>query len=252
MTPQGRARYQRVTDDLRAAIDRGDYKPGEAIPTEQHLIEHYGYSRPTIRQAIAQLRAEGIVDVEQGRGTFVRSNRPIRRVTSVRYSKAAEAGQSPFRTEAAAVGVAGRGEVLGVEIIPAQGDTSAWLEILEGTEVVLRRRLLFANDEPTQIYDGYMPRALVAGTDLESTRLITEGTYKVLADIGHPPHHCSEELTARMPTAAEASLLRLRPNTPVIVVIRITRDEHGQVLQALHIVAASDRNVFAYDNLPIQ
>src|ERR671919_2741615 len=97
MTPQGRTRYQQVADDLRTAIARGDYKTDEALPTERQLIERYGYSRPTIRQAIAQLRGEGLIDVEQGRGTFVRSRRPVRRVTSVRYSRAAKAGKSPFR-----------------------------------------------------------------------------------------------------------------------------------------------------------
>ncbi|MGH3833163.1 MAG: GntR family transcriptional regulator [Pseudonocardiaceae bacterium] len=249
---QGRARYQRVADDLRDAINRGDYTPEEALPTEQQLIERYGYSRPTIRQAIALLRTEGLIDVEQGRGTFIRGRRPVRRVTSDRYTKAADAGQSPFRTEAAAAGIAGRGEVLGVEIIAAQGDVALWLEVPDGTEAVLRRRLLFANDEPIQIYDGYMPRTLVAGTDLESPRLITEGTYKALASIGHPPHHCSEELTSRMPTAKEIDMLQLRPSIPVVRVIRITRDEPGQVLQALRIIAAADRNVFTYDNLPVR
>jgi GntR family transcriptional regulator len=252
MTPQGRARYQQVADDLRTAIARGEYKADEALPTEQQLIERYGYSRPTIRQAMAQLRAEGLIDVEQGRGTFVRANRPVRRVTSVRYGKASKAGKSPFRTEAADVGIAGRGHILGVEIVPAEGEVAAWLEVPEGTEVVLRRRLLFADDEPVQIYDGYLPRGLVAGTDLESTRLITEGTYKVLADLGHRPDRCSEEVTARMPTAKEMELLRLRPNVPVLSVVRITRDKAGQVLQALRIVAAADRNVFVYDDLPIR
>lgn len=94
-----------------------------------------------------------------------------------------------------------------------------------------------------------MPRDLVAGTDLETPRLITEGTYQVLERIGHPAIVCSEELTARMPTAREAELLR--PNVPVVSVLRLTRDKEGRVLQALRIVTAADRNVFVYEDLPI-
>jgi GntR family transcriptional regulator len=96
-----------------------------------------------------------------------------------------------------------------------------WLEIEEGSEVVLRRRLFLADEEPIQINDGYLPRDLVAGTDLETPRLITEGTYTMLERIGHKPLKCSEELSARMPTAEEIDLLHLRQNVPVMDV-RIT------------------------------
>ncbi|MGH2709017.1 MAG: UTRA domain-containing protein, partial [Actinomycetota bacterium] len=95
------------------------------------------------------------------------------------------------------------------------------------------------------------PRDVVAGTDLETPRLLTEGTYLVLDRIGHPPVRCSEELVARMPTPAESELLRLRLNVPVMSVVRITRGAGGRVLQALRIVAAGDRNVFVYNDLPI-
>jgi GntR family transcriptional regulator len=74
----------------------------------------------------------------------------------------------------------------------------------------------------------------------------------MLADLSHRPDRCSEEVTARMPTAEEMELLRLRPNVPVLSVVRITRDKAGQVLQALRILAAAVRNVFVYDDLPIK
>ncbi len=251
MAPHPRARYQHIAEDLAQAIRRGEYKPGEPLPTEQQLMERYGYSRPTVRQAMALLRAEGLVDVEHGRGSFVRARRPIRRVTSVRYAKAARTGKSPFRTEAEAAGMVGRGELLGVEIVAADPDIANWLEVEEGSEVVLRRRLFLADEEPIQINDGYLPRDLVAGTDLETPRLITEGTYTVLERIGHKPLKCSEELSARMPTAEEIDLLHLRQNVPVMDIVRITRGAGGRVLQALRLVASAERNVFVYNDLPI-
>lgn len=251
MAPHPRPRYQHIADDLAQAIRRGEYKPGQPLPTEQHLMDRYGYSRPTVRQAMALLRAEGLVDVVHGRGTFVRARRPIRRVTSVRYAKSARSGKSPFRTEAETAGMVGRGELLGVEIVAATPDVANWLEIEEGSEVVLRRRLFLADEEPIQVNDGYLPRDLVAGTDLETPRLITEGTYAVLERIGHKPLKCSEELSARMPTAEEIDLLRLRQSVPVMDVVRITRGAGGRPLQALRLVASAERNVFVYNDLPI-
>lgn len=67
-------RYQRIAADLRARIESGDLAPGEAIPSETAMIEEFGVSRITIRNAIKLLRASGLVTTEQGRPTRVRDN----------------------------------------------------------------------------------------------------------------------------------------------------------------------------------
>ena len=54
-----------------------------------------------------------------------------------------------------------------------------------------------------------------------------------------------------MPTAEEIDLLHLRQNVPVMDVVGITRGAGGRVLQALRLVASSDRNVFVYNDLSI-
>ena len=63
--------YQGIVDELRASILEGRLEDGERLPSENELAERYGTSRPTVRRAIALLKAEGLVNTEQGRGAFV-------------------------------------------------------------------------------------------------------------------------------------------------------------------------------------
>lgn len=71
---EGRPRQgltHRVIAELREKIAQGDLKPGDKLPTEQALIRHFGVSRTVIREAIAGLRADGLVLPRQGVGVFV-------------------------------------------------------------------------------------------------------------------------------------------------------------------------------------
>lgn len=63
--------YQRVAADLRARIRDGDLLPGAAVPSEAALVEQYGVSRGTARQALIELQGAGLVEVKHGKGRFV-------------------------------------------------------------------------------------------------------------------------------------------------------------------------------------
>ena len=67
-----RAVFRQLADLLRDQIESGELGPGEPLPSELRLAQEYGISRTTVRQAIAQLRTEGLVTVDRPRGTFVR------------------------------------------------------------------------------------------------------------------------------------------------------------------------------------
>jgi DNA-binding transcriptional regulator YhcF (GntR family) len=65
-------RAQRVFEDLREQIVRGELEPGAKLPSHVMLAEEFGVAPMTIRQVLARLEREGLVSREQGRGTFVR------------------------------------------------------------------------------------------------------------------------------------------------------------------------------------
>jgi GntR family transcriptional regulator len=81
-------KYQRVANDLRRRIRQGEWQPGDRLPAETALAEHYDLSVPTMRQAVAVLRAEGAVESRHGVGTFVKEERRLHRRSRDRYGRA--------------------------------------------------------------------------------------------------------------------------------------------------------------------
>lgn len=69
--PPGQTLVVRVREALRAQIGQGDYKPGDRLPSEARLTQEFGVSRTVIREAVAALRADGLVEPRQGAGVFV-------------------------------------------------------------------------------------------------------------------------------------------------------------------------------------
>ena len=65
--------YMRVADAIRERIMRGDYRPGDQLPSESQFCAEFGVSPMTLRRALAVLGEHGLLSAEQGRGTFVRS-----------------------------------------------------------------------------------------------------------------------------------------------------------------------------------
>jgi GntR family transcriptional repressor for pyruvate dehydrogenase complex len=64
---------RRVAQLISRGIEAGDFNPGARLPTEQQLAETFGVSRNVVREAVAQLRADGIIEARQGLGAFVLS-----------------------------------------------------------------------------------------------------------------------------------------------------------------------------------
>jgi DNA-binding FadR family transcriptional regulator len=66
-------RTEQVRDQLETAIERGDYQPGERLPSERELVELMGVSRVSVREAIRSLEAVGLLEVRHGSGCYVAS-----------------------------------------------------------------------------------------------------------------------------------------------------------------------------------
>jgi DNA-binding GntR family transcriptional regulator len=71
--PDAHSQYKRIAEDLRGQIERGELRPGELVPSEATLVAHYGVSRGTARQALAELQGVGLIDAVHGKGRFVRA-----------------------------------------------------------------------------------------------------------------------------------------------------------------------------------
>jgi len=62
-----------IVESVKDRIRRGEFRPGDRLPSEQVLLREYGVSRLTLREALARLAALGIIQVQHGKGAFVKT-----------------------------------------------------------------------------------------------------------------------------------------------------------------------------------
>jgi GntR family transcriptional regulator len=245
--------YQRIADDLRAAITRGDYRPGDSIPPEHTLREQYHVARHTVRQAIAQLTAEGLLLAAGGRGTVVQQ--PPITLSIDRYSRVLEPGgqRGPFETACAEQGVDGRMQTIEVDRYTADDDVAASLKLKPPYDsVIYRLTHAYAGDQLVQLQEAWLPAALFDGTALGGREKVVGGVYGVMTAAGHPPASCTETVASRLPTRTEATALRIGATVPVLTIERLTRDEDQRPIELRRIVAAASRTVLRYNDLPLR
>ncbi|HQZ84351.1 MAG TPA: GntR family transcriptional regulator [Actinomycetota bacterium] len=144
----------RVSNDLRTELAAGTHLPGSRLPAEAQLAEHFGVSRPTIRAALRELEAMGLVRTQHGVGTFVIEQPAVRagleRMDSITDSIRAM-GREPGMVYASRVVRHVLPEEAGIMGMPGQ------TEVLE-----LRRTILADGEVVAYSYDllpmGILPR----------------------------------------------------------------------------------------------
>jgi len=188
---------------------------GSPLPSETELMERYGVSRNSARSAVALLRIEGVVLTEHGRGSFVRSQRPLRRLSSSRYSESKrKGGKPPLQAEAQEQGLKAEQDFLGSEVVQPPVEVSDRLGLGPSDQTLVRRHLLLIDGKPVQIADSYFPLSIAQGTAIERPEKMGRGVHAELQlGLGYKLDHFTEELTFRMPTPDEARRLALNPGS---------------------------------------
>lgn len=237
--------YRRIADQLRAAIERGDYQPGQRIPGENQLMAEWKVSRNTARDALAILREEGFTDTRRGAGNFVRKFEFIVRPANERLSrKTWGEGRSLWSAD-----MQGRpsAEDTTVEEVEAPANIAGSLGIPTGSRVWRRHRLHRSGDRPIQISTSYLPAELVDGSPITQPNTGPGGTYARLLDLGHPPAYFREEVRARMPLRDEAQTLKLAAGIPVIHIMRTAFEEGGRPLEVNEMILDANSYLLQYD-----
>lgn len=226
-------KYAQVVAEIQKRIERGDYPAGSLLPSEHQLVNEFRVSRPTIVKALSFLRQDGWIDTQQGKGSFVRG-RP------------ALAGAERTRPADDALGVPETqlsGELVqaGVKLAPAY--VTALLGLDPGSKVFLRQRLLSNDGEPVELASVWLSLDLASGTALASPELLGESIrHHLQAKKRVRLDHAMERISARKPTAEEAGLLRMAPDSPVLNVIVTGYDAMATPLLVTDLVLPGDRH----------
>ena len=238
--------FRQIADQLRRAIQRGDLEPGGRVPSEAKLIEHYGVARMTVRQAVAELKAEGLVIAEHGRGVFVRSRPSVRRLASDRFARRhREVGKAAFLAETESIGTPSVDQLEVTQIVPPER-VAEQLKLRKTAKVVCRDRRYLIDGIPVELATTYVPLAIARGTLITSQDTGPGGVYARIEESGHQLGSFTEEVGARMPTPRERRRLSLPEGTPVITVLRVAYDVGGRPVEMTDTVKSAPSYVLEY------
>ena len=238
--------YQAVADALRAKIRCGELAPGDRVPTEHDLIAEYDVSRNTVRLALNQLAAEGLITAGRGRAGRVVRRRDL---ITVRVAPALRSGH-PREVDAFISEMRSQGFEPSQQIEVAMERPSPLvadrLHLAPDTIIVVRRRLRFVDGEPCSIADSYFPYPLVKDTPVMQPDVIQPGVIAWLAEHGTVQQRYVDEVSTRMPEPDETRRLRLGQGVPVLIQNRIHYvADHPAWLT--RIVLRGDRHRVVYD-----
>ncbi|MGP4084355.1 GntR family transcriptional regulator [Streptomyces sp. KR55] len=239
-------KYQRIAAELRAAIEAGEYGPGERLPGENDIMASHGVARMTARQALGVLQAQGIVEARKGAGVFVRDFKPIRRRGIERLSHSQwGAGRSIWDADTEGRDLVVDFVEVGEQDAPAV--IAGQLELEEGARVCVRRRRFVLDGKPVLLSTSYLAAELVAGTPIAQPDTGPGGTYARLEDLGRKPVRFREEIRSRMPKGEEAERLALPSGVPVVLVARTAFDAEGAAVEVNEMVLDSSAYILEYD-----
>lgn len=244
----GRPAYLQIADDIRSQILEGALRADDQLPSEPGLMADYGVSRIVVRQALDVLRSEGLIVKQQGRGSFVREQRPPkRRVLGSLYSE--RPASSPFAAAANAGGQQPEWDYQSRRTTASRVIADR-LDIEPGDPVMRTSYRFLADDEAVMLSTSFEPLALTAGTPIENPEggLVT-GVIPRFDQIGIHITHVGEDVTGRAARPYEAEVLGVPVGVPVLVIER-TYYAQDQPVETADIVVSSDRYVLSY-RLPI-
>ncbi len=214
---EGVALWKQIAATLQRDIATGIHSPGGRLPTEAELSARFAVNRHTVRRALEELSREGLVRVEQGRGTFVAED--VLDYTVEQRTRFSEWIRRHNKEPS--------GEVLQLREIAADAQVAIGLGVRKGVKVVLFERLGFADGRPVSLARHHfrhrgMLDALHAHTGItDALRAI--GVTDYLRQV--------TRVTARLPTPAEAEHLRMPRNRPVLICENINVDSAGAVVE---------------------
>lgn len=223
------SRRDAIADDLRNRIVTGQLRPGERLPSEAHLAAQYMVSTPTLRNALAVLQAEGLVEKTHGKGNFVR--RPLRRITYVGGRRTPD----PHSMDLASLSV-----TVHTTRVRARGHLAALLKMPIGTPLTEILCLGHEDERPHSLARIYVPCDLAPAVVFREP-LPYEAVVTRLTELRPPPAEVREQISVRLPTPEEASTLRISSALAVLAVTRQTADTAGRVVEAALLVLPGDR-----------
>jgi GntR family transcriptional regulator len=224
--------YYQLAGLLREKIVSGEFGVGEKIPTEAELVEIYGVSRITVRQALASLCEEGLVRREAGRGTFAAEPPHGRPFTG-------QLRLDGTLDDLISMGLATRVELLDLKSLRASAADAEALGLDRGDRIVRCVRLRYFHDQPYSYILNDLPHAI--GSRIPRSYLKRGSILQFLENhLGIQLKGADQFVRATLADATVAPRLGVLIGAPLLFVDRIVYDSGNQVAERVRSFYRSD------------
>jgi len=220
-TPAFSPLYQQIKGFILNSLRAGEWKPGDAIPSEMELAARFRVSQGTVRKAIDELAAENLLLRRQGKGTFVATH--AEKQVQFRFLKLV-----PDSGTRGSEGPAHR-DIVECRRSRASADVAKALTLRSGDTVLQVRRVLSFAGTPVILEDIWLPATPFKGLTAERLANYQGPMYALFeTEFNVRMVRAEEKIRAIPASSAHQTLLQVAPNTPLLSVERIAytyRDE---------------------------
>ena len=222
--------YYQLVERLKEQIQLGDLKPGDQLPSERELSDQHGISRMTVRQAIAYLVQQGLLEVKRGIGTFVAAPKLAHDTLHL----------LGFTEEVIQRGGAVTSQVLEQSLVVPSASVVGGLNLSSDAPTVKLVRLRLAEAVPLLLETTFLPASLCAG--LETEDLTTQSLYSLLeTKYGLHLKYARQTLEATIANEYESRLFGIEVGTAMILLEGVTYLETDQPVEYFKAVYRGDR-----------
>lgn len=205
--------YKQLTAHLRASILSGEYPVNSRIPSEQELCERYRISRVTVRKALSELTAEGMLERHQGKGSFVCLPRLAKDLRAVNgFSGTCRAMRRVPGTV-----------LLRAELVPCEPEDIQFLHCAEGDRVVSITRLRLADNMPVMLETNRFPERFAWLLEEDLTRSL----YDLMEERGLRADKAVHEVSLCYASAFEARHLGVEQGSALLLLNEQIYDQNG-------------------------
>ncbi|WP_266167985.1 phosphonate metabolism transcriptional regulator PhnF [Dyella subtropica] len=217
---RGVALWSQIGEILADDILKGRVRQGEQLPSAQELAERFDVNRHTVRRAIAALEQRNLVRTEQGRGTFVQEH-------TLDY---AISRRTRFTQNMRNLNIEADIEFLGDAREVAPAPVAEALGLGRHEHVFRIDTLSHADGHVVERSSAYFPAARFPGLPSVYRRMLS--VTRTLAEFGVSDYvRKHTRVSARLPDAETARLMKQPPNRPVLHVLSINADTRGMPVQ---------------------
>ena len=210
-TPALRPLYEQIKVLLTNSLAAGEWKPGEAIPSEQQLAARFRVSQGTVRKAIDALASENLLVRRQGKGTFVASHaHPSYQYRFLRVLSDADDPPTP------------RNFFFGLEHVKAHGEAAKALKLAPGATMLVFKRLMSFGGKPVVLDEISLDAARFPGMTLAELEEFHGSVYSFYETVfGIAMIRAQERVRAVAADSIAATHLQVQKGTPLLCVDRI-------------------------------